>query len=456
VVPPPALISTQISKQTLPSGSGAERVHAALRLDQLEEELEETKRTLQQEREKAQAKIRDLESERDRLRSEANHVQSGGGDLERHANVLRKSVTALERQLQEERETGAKNAEDADRKIQALEEALKNARSPVSQMRGDLEESHAHRERLESLVERYKGELEAAQHQVQELQEEQEAAQGKIRQFESELSRKSGVSDTAKIERARIEERAALVQKALDVMEQQLREEREASGKQIQQLEKERDQARAKSAQHETRVATLLRELESAKGSGRSKKKGQPAEPEPEEGTTLTTRSEGRVFSLEKELATSTPLALQGKQAAATRISRLESRWEDLKSRLLPKDREITELRQQTEQFRAEVHRLEVALAEAQQQKPDEGAPAESAPAPAGSLMALSADAVQTLYSQSMSKLTVLMASADIMMMNPKLEPKVKESMQEIKDQGQSLLDLIKSYTIPPDAPKSH
>ena len=71
-------------------------------------------------------------------------------------------------------------------------------------------------------------------------------------------------------------------------------------------------------------------------------------------------------------------------------------------------------------------------------------------------LLPLSADTVQTLYNQSMSKLTVLMATADIMMMDSKLASGVRDSLQEIKNEGQSLLDLIKSYTIPPDAPKSH
>ena len=55
-----------------------------------------------------------------------------------------------------------------------------------------------------------------------------------------------------------------------------------------------------------------------------------------------------------------------------------------------------------------------------------------------------------------MSKLTVLMASADIMLMNPRLEPAARESAQEIKTQGQSLLDLIKSYTLPPESQRSH
>src|SRR5207253_2377 len=100
---------------------------------------------------------------------------------------------------------------------------------------------------------------------------------------------------------------------------------------------------------------------------------------ESDEGSVLTTRSAGRLSSLESELASGAPA---DKQAATTRISRLESRWEELKARLLPKDREITELRQQAEEQRSEIEeqfaenqRLLAALAEARQQ----AAPADNA-----------------------------------------------------------------------------
>ena len=54
-----------------------------------------------------------------------------------------------------------------------------------------------------------------------------------------------------------------------------------------------------------------------------------------------------------------------------------------------------------------------------------------------------------------MGKLTVLMASADIVLMNPKLDPKAKGSVQDIKTEGQALLELIKSYTLPPETKKT-
>jgi len=445
------IVSDPVPKVTSTTGPAADRVNMALRLDRALADLEAARHDLAQERERSQARIRDVEAERDQLRADSERARYGRSEVEGHTNMLRKSVTALERQLQEDRDTAAKNAEEAEARIHALEEALQNARAPASHLRGEMEDNRAQRDRLESLADRFKSELETAQRQ---LQEEREAAGSKIQQLESELARKSGATDTALAERTRIEERAALVQKALEVMEQQLREEREASSAQIRQLEAERDQNRAKLTQLETRAGSLIAELDRSKG--RSRKKAAEPETEPEESILLTTRAEARIEKLENELATTGPLGLAEKQTATTRISHLESRWEDLKARLLPKDREISELRQLTDQLRAEVQQLQAALAEARQQPAAAASVGGAEPAGSSSRLALTPDAVETLYHQAMSKLTVLMASADIMMMNPRMEPGARETAQEIKAQAQSLLDLIKSYTLPPEAQKSH
>lgn len=446
----PAPVSAHASGTPISGPSSAvSQVHAALMVERLQSELEETRRQLQQERESAQAKVLELERERIQLRQEAERLQKERDGIEAHTNVLRKSVAALERQLQEERETAAKNIEEYEARIRSFEESLKSSRAPVADLRAELEESRAQRDRLESLLERSRVELEVAQRQ---LREELDVAHGRIQQLESELSRKSGASDQAAAERARIEERASLVQKALEVMEQQLREEREESGRQIRQLEAELEQARAKAMQLETRVSTLIGELE--KGKTRSQKKGSP-EPEPEESTTLTTRTAGRIRALEKELASDTTPVPADRQTTTTRISRLESRWEELKSRLLPKDKEIVELRHRVGELQGQVEELETALAAARQEpgEPADASPKEEA---RGGLLPLSKESVEALYTQSMGKLTVLMASADILMMNPKLDAKVQESLREIKGQGQALLELIKSYTLPPESHSGH
>ena len=431
--------------------SAISQVHAVLMLERILPELEETKRLLRTERESAQAKTRDLENERDRFRAEAERARNERADLEGHTNMLRKSVNALERQLHEERATAATKAEEYEARLRSFEESVKHSRTPVAELRTELVENKLQAEQLESLLDRAKEELERAQ---RELQEERELSQGRIERLESELSRKSGAGDQAISERKRIEERAALVQKALEVMEQQLREERESSSNQVRQLETELTQSRAKSAQLETRVNSLIGELERNKS--RSRKKGASRETESEESATLTTRSAGRIQALESELATDTSTTSAERQTATTRISRLESRWGDLKSRLLPKDKEITELRQQAEDSQAQIEELEAALAEARQHS---GSPAAAAQGEGeetgGGLLALSRDAAQTLYNQSMGKLTVLMASADIVLMNQKLDPKVKGSVEDIKTEGQALLELIKSFTLPPESKKS-
>jgi DNA repair exonuclease SbcCD ATPase subunit len=481
--PPPAaqkeapIISAKISEPPVSGPTSAvEKVHAVLMLERIMPELEETKRQLQSERESNQAKIRDLEKSRDRLRDELDQLRNNQGESAGHTNVLRKSVAALERQLQEERDAAAKSADDYEARIRAFEESIRNSRTPVAQLRAELEEAQTERDRMESLLNRYREEMETAQRQLREQQAaplpqvdpgaadaEIGKFQERIRQLEVELADAASAVAAGRSERERVAEQARSVQTALDTMEQQLRSERESFVQKSKELETELADSRRRSKELASRVSALEAQLDKTKGRGR--KKGAP-EPEPEEITSFTSGTEQRVQLLEQEFATPTSPAPLDKQTAQNRISRLESRWEDLKGRLLPKDREITELRQQKEQLRFQIDQLEEALAEARAEaeaaastatQPNEEEESEDGKAASVSgLNALSPEAVAALYNQSMSKLTVLMASADIVLMNPKLEQKLRGSIQDIKTESQSLLDLIKSYAIPPDAAKGH
>jgi chromosome segregation ATPase len=352
--------------------------------------------------------------------------------------------------LEEAKRAHAEQEGKQESRIASLEESLRKARESTGPAESQMEEARAGRERAEAALERLQGERDAAQ---RAFDQERSALQERLRQMEADMASRGGAAEAANAERARIEERATMVQKALDTLEQQLRDERDAAAEQIRKLEAERDQVRAKSAQLETRVGSLIEEL----GSRRPRKKGEKArapEPEPEESN-LTTRAEARIQTLESELATSRAQLGQDKQSTATRIQKLESRWEELKARLLPKDREISDLRQQTEQLRTQVQQLEASLAE--ERKNAEAVSekqAEAEQSPEG-ILALSSERAAALYHQSMARLTVLMASADIVLMNPRLEAGLRDSTQEIKTQSQALLDLIKSFTLPAEGPKS-
>jgi chromosome segregation ATPase len=424
------------------SSSAVNQIHAVLMLERVLPELEETKRVLRSEREAAKAKVLDLERECDRLRAEAERARNERTEVESHSKVLRKSVSALERQLEEGRIAAAYAAEEYEGRLRTLDGSTNDASSPVDELRAELEKATHEKGELESLLARVKEELETSQ---QRLQRDQEASRGRIEQLELDLSSTSASRERAISERGQIEERAAVLKKELSVLQRQLNEERESFAKQKQQLEAEVNQSRAGSE-----------EVEPLAKKGRfHKKKGALEDAAAEESSTLTKGTASRIRSLEKELSTDSPISTE-KQTATTRISRLESRWEDLKSRLLPKDREIAELRQQSDEYRLRIEQLESALAAAGQKSEDSSEPPKAQPEEnSAGLQQLTLEAVQALYNQSMGKLTVVMASAEIVLMNPKLDPKARESILEIRTEGQSMLELIKSYTLPPETNKS-
>lgn len=237
-------------------------------------------------------------------------------------------------------------------------------------------------------------------------------------------------------------------ERTLKQMEAELQAHQEAAAEQIRGLQQERDQAELKCAGLEAKLLSVSEELKGVRI--RRKKRG---EEDSSETSTQTAHMESRVQSLESELITTqTP---SGKQNLATRIQRLEAKWAELKARLLPNDQELVSLRKQTEDLRAHVQKLEAALAKASKiPGAVEGfAHLTATEQPVRQL--LPAELAQPLYHQTVAPLTVLLASTDIVLMNPKLDPRLRETAQEIKKQGQMLRDIIKYFTLPPDSQQS-
>jgi hypothetical protein len=425
------------SSPTGRGGPGVDQVHAVLMLEQVLPELEAARRQLVEEREAAHIQFVQLEGERDQALAAAERARNERNEIEQHTNVIRKSVTALERQLQEERAAAAKQVEEleAERdrvrsergileaRIRSLEDDLKSGGASDPKLQAAIAEGRTERERLESLLQSVRGELEEAR---QQTQQDEGSAEEQIHRLEAEVERRIGVGEQSRVERARIEERAGMVQKALEVLEQQLRDEREAASSQIQQLEADRDKSRARCLELEERVGSLAEEKEAAQRRPRKKKDGTDAnvaelETELEESRALTAKFEARIKSLEDELATAHQQALQERQTAASRVEQLEA-----------------------------------ALNEARDQARRSESKLSAAPAGGTRTPGLSSEAVESLYHQSMSRLTVLLACADIVLMNPELEPSVRQTSQEIKTQGQALLDVIKSFTVPPESQQGH
>jgi hypothetical protein len=60
--------------------------------------------------------------------------------------------------------------------------------------------------------------------------------------------------------------------------------------------------------------------------------------------------------------------------------------------------------------------------------------------------------ALAELYQQAVTPLTVLVASADMLVMSPALHPSLRETATEVKTQAETLLDLIKKHARPQDS----
>ncbi len=237
---PIASASTDSGRQATPPPqeklSPAEQVHALLMHERVLAELETTQNQLEQERAKFQAQLRELEQERDASRIIAGKARAERAELEARSAVLRKSITSLQQQLQQEREA----ANDAD--------VVADDIGADSQQLQDLTKQL--QEQVESLR--------------QELQDEQKAHQETVVRFEAKLLDSQEFIDRVRATEIRTEENAGMVQKALEVMEEQLREEREEVAARISELELQRDQNQNRGDELQARVQELEAELESA------------------------------------------------------------------------------------------------------------------------------------------------------------------------------------------------
>lgn len=250
-------------------------------------------------------------------------------------------------------------------------------------------------------LERVLPELDAAR---KEIQEQKEASEARIRQLEAER-------DQARAGRRELEERVQTVGKALDAVEHRLREERETAEGRIHQLEAERNQSRGDA--DNARVERL--------------------------------RQESHVRVLEEELATARRQLAEekGKEGSTPRRPA-----EEAAARLRPLEIALQQAQERSRQLERELAEQEALLESLREEKAAEGASREAAPATGGA-SSFPSPTAKELYEQAVVPLTVLVASADLMLMNPKLEPSLADTAHEIKTQTQTLLEIIKKYALP-------
>ncbi|OFW40027.1 MAG: hypothetical protein A3J28_05380 [Acidobacteria bacterium RIFCSPLOWO2_12_FULL_60_22] len=293
-------------------------------------------------------------------------------------------------------------------------------------------------------LERVLPELDAVR---RELDEVKETAALRTRQLEAERDQSQAEANAARAEKSEIETRAGMLRKAVDTFERQLQEAKETAEERIRQLVTERDQSlaqaeRSRADQHDTHLR--IRQLEAQFDINQASHTAQ-------EWSAL----ELRVGTLQEELDASQRRFREEGEAAEARLRLLETEREKLAAQLASQEQEVLTLRERMETALAEARKPEAQPAEL---AADTGTPrAEPSPPQEGAPTAAVLDAAQLadFYQQSMSILTVILASVELLAMNPRLEPSLRETAQEIRAQGKRLVDLIRSYTLPPKSEKA-
>ena len=325
-------------------------------------------------------------------------------------------------------------------------------------------------------LERVLPELDAARKQLEEMKA---SSDQRIRQLESELQAArigtAGSSNAAEAE-ARLRS--------------ELSEARKTAESRIRQLEAERDQSRSELEQAGVAQDELKRrisELEAALG---AKKASKPAGD--------SSALQVRIQAMEEALQETQTKAEQEREDSKVKIGQLEADRKKLEASLAAKEKKLTdalaqieEVHEQAQQLEAEMARLreieaerdqlstrltaqmqelqtasqqaervpelEAELTEWKTRATTTSEPDKSSPPPkeAASASGPGSEAVKELYQNTMSRLTVIQASAELLSMNSKLDASSRDTAKDIRTESQQLSEIIKKFALPPDLRKA-
>jgi len=328
-------------------------------------------------------------------------------------------------------------------------------------------------------LERVLPELEAARKEIEELKL---SSSQRIRQLEAERDELRGqLSAEAEQARAAAPDPDAGAADRLR-FEEQLAEQQKAAEERIRQLESERDQSRSETeralaAQRDPNLR--IRQSKATLGVQRPDRSA-------EEVRTL----QSRVLDLEEKMNAARLQADQERKEARARFVQVESERNQAAANLAAKEKkllaslgQIEEVQEQAQKLAAELtlikaerDQLSSRIAEKEEKllttsklsdrireleteltawkdratsRPSE----ESQPPPEPLPAAPAADAARLaeLYQQTMSRLTVIQASAELLAMNSRLDASSRETAKEICSASQLLSEIIRNFALPPD-----
>ena len=378
-------------------------------LESLREQRNGLHHQLSGEREAADSRIRTLEEELAELRS---HAEEPAPQLQEALDASTARIQALEAELTESRD----NATTAQAALAAQESRLRALEEEIARMRMPVEEA----------LEQYRLEKEATLHRVRSLEtelgaarEQAGAADARAGALESDLNEMRARAETA-------EGRAAALETELEHSRAEL-----ARGL------AELDSARAAASAASEAPAELVGELEEERSPAREL--GEKVEELARRLAVAEREQEAAGARAQRDLEQ----AQQESRRALSQVLELQSALQHAEERAQQREAELTSQKRMVESL------------EAEQEEPRRGRKREPVPPQAGRAepaaeAEVSAQVAADLYKKALTPLTVLVASADLLVMGLK-DPSLKESAQDIKFQSQALMELLQKTAQPPE-----
>lgn len=416
---PPERAATPGTKLPGPEQAGTvppskvDHVLAVLTLERVLPELDAARKQLEEMKISSGQKIQELEAECDQLRAE---IEKGQGEESAAAAA---KARRLQEELDEARKTSQARIQQLETERDQLRAEIEKARAaqpaPADDAASDrlLREELARKtaeeraQRLERERDQLRAEIEkgrgagssAAGASKGRLQKEID--EGRIQQLEAERDQSRSETESARSAQDELNQRI----RELEAARTQTEQEREGAQTRIGQLESERAEMESKLAAKEKKLMDALAQIEEVHEQAQRLEEEMAAlrnvEAERDELSTRLTATKQELLSASQQ---------------ASRISELEAELTELKTHT------ATQTTGQTEAL--------------------EGA----APVPA---------ALGDLYQQTMSRLTVIQASAELLAMNSRLDASARDTAKDIRTESQLLSDIIKKFTLPPDTRKA-
>lgn len=375
-------------------------------------------------------RVAELEAELSRLTEKLQQ-------REKHLDSLREQRNELHQQLRQEQQ-------EARERMQSLEEELARSREPAVMAEARIRE-------LEAELAQNRGQAEAIQ---QQSQQEREAWEARLRELESELQRVREALGTTQAEVAaqqeeafrRLKEEKRAVEDRVHALEAELNQSRstgEASGQRAQELEAEFGCRRAEAeeaharlnaekAAAEAKAAELQARLQALEANRGEQPVVEELRGKVEElNRLLSAREEERARTRGQSHEVT-----QAQDAARRALTQLR----DLEIALKQAEARATEL-----QLEVNTHRKMVEALQAERKQPAAASAAGRRAAGAD----VSGEKLAELYNQTVTPLTVLVASADMLAMAHNIDPSLRDTAVEMKEQAQVLMDILQKHTRP-------